>query len=173
MMILEEARNRIRAHLGSSKRAEHSIFVGYVMRCVAERLGADAQLWEVVGLCHDLDYFETADDKRRHGVLVADWLAKDLSLDALDAIRAHDHRSGIQANTTLANALKLADALAVADVVVGRETIVRLLDINGGEGLRALLADRPYLPDMIIDFSQRLHLRLSELAFICGKAPPQ
>src|SRR5262245_4901364 len=98
-MLIEEARNRVATHLGSGKRAEHSGFVGYVMRLLAERLGADTSMWEAVGLCHDLDFFDTADDRRQHGILVANWLPKDLPPEALEAIRAHDHRTGIQANT--------------------------------------------------------------------------
>lgn len=127
-MTAEEALGRVEAHLGTSKRAVHSIFVGSTMKGLAQVVGASAQTWEVVGLCHDLDFFDTVDDRRQHGVLVAEWLAQDLPTEALDAIRSHDHRTGIEANTPLADALKLADALAITDETVGRETVVHLLD---------------------------------------------
>jgi putative nucleotidyltransferase with HDIG domain len=172
-MLIEEARNLVAAHLGSSKRAEHSVFVGYVMRSLAERLGADITIWEVVGLLHDLDFFNTADDRRQHGILTANWLANYLPPDALDAIRAHDHRTAIQANTAIADALKLADALAIADEMAGRETIVDLLNVGDKERLRSVLASRSYLAKMIVEYSQRLRLPLSELAIIYRNAPPQ
>jgi putative nucleotidyltransferase with HDIG domain len=100
MMLIEEARYRIMARLGSSKRAEHSLFVGHIMKFLAKQLGADLSLWEAAGLYHDLDFSVTANDRRQHGILAANWLANDLPMEALDAIRAHDHRTGIQAHTT-------------------------------------------------------------------------
>ena len=170
-MLIDEARNRVVTHLGSTKRAEHSVFVGCVMRLLAERLGADISIWEAVGLCHDLDFFDTADDRRQHGMLAANWLANDLPPEALDAIRAHDHRTGVQANTPIADALKLADALAIADEMASRATIIALLSVDDKEGLRSVLASRSYLPEMLVEFSQRLHLPLSEVGIICRDAP--
>jgi hypothetical protein len=38
MMTVEEALERIEAHLGTSKRATHSIFVGYAMKGLAQIL---------------------------------------------------------------------------------------------------------------------------------------
>lgn len=93
-MTIEDALDRIATHLGSSKRVEHSIFVGHIMRLLAERLGADVVLWEATGLCHDLDFFSTADDRRQHGIVSAAWLAADLPAAALEAIRSHDHQTG-------------------------------------------------------------------------------
>jgi predicted hydrolase (HD superfamily) len=169
-MLIEEARNQVMAHLGSSNRAEHSVFVGHIMRLLATRLGADITTWEAVGLCHDLDFFNTTEDRRQHGILAASWLANDLPPEALDAIRAHDHRTGIKADTPIAEALKLADALAIAVETAGSEAIVRILVVDNKEELRTVLTSRPYLPQMIEGFSQRLRLPLAELAHICGDA---
>src|SRR5262245_25345258 len=171
-MLIEEARKRVLAHLGSSKRAKHSFFVGCVMKLLAERLGADTTIWQAVGLCHDLDFFDTANDRRQHGMLAAQWLANDLPPEALDAIRAHDHRTGFQAGTAIADALKLADALAIADEMVGREAVVSLLSADDKDGLRSVLAGRSYLPAMMVDLSQRLGLPMSELALVCRSASP-
>ena len=172
-MLIEEAHNQVVARLGSTKRAEHSVFVGYIMRLLADRLGADITIWEVVGLCHDLDFFDTAGDRRLHGILAASWLANDLPPEALDAIRAHDHRTGVKAHTAIADALKLADAFAIAVETAGREAIVRLLKINNKEELRSVLTSCPYLSQMIVECSQRLRLPLAELAHICRDAPFQ
>jgi hypothetical protein len=172
-MTIEEALDRVAAHLGSSKRAEHSIFVGDVMRLLAERLGAGAVLWEATGLCHDLDFFSTTDDRRQHGIVSAAWLASDLPDDALEAIRSHDHRTGIPADTPIADALKLADALAIADETIGRDAILALLGSEDEAGLRSAFASRPHLPAMIVNYAAKLCLPLSELATICRKAPAQ
>jgi putative nucleotidyltransferase with HDIG domain len=172
-MLIAEARNRVAAHLGSSKRAEHSIFVAYIMRRLAERLGTDDTMWEAVGLCHDLDFFDTAGDRRQHGILAATWLESDLPPEALNAIRAHDHRTGIEANTAIADALKLADAVAIADETAGRETLVAVLEAEDIDELRAVLASRPYVPGMIVTYSLRLAVPISAIAPICRNAPAQ
>lgn len=172
-MTIEDALDRVATHLGSSKRAEHSIFVGHIMRLLAERLAADTVLWEATGLCHDLDFFSTADDRRQHGIASAAWLAADLPGDALEAIRSHDHRTGIQSDTPIADALKLADALAIADETIGRDAILTLLGSQDEAGLHSAFASRPHLPAMIVSYAAKLRLPLSELAPICRKAPAQ
>jgi predicted hydrolase (HD superfamily) len=166
-MLLEEAHRQVAARLGSSDRAQHSICVGRVMKVLATRLGADGAIWEATGLCHDLDFFVTADDRRQHGILAASWLAGDLPPDALAAIRAHDHRTGVKADSAIADALKLADALAIAIETVGRYAVVRLLEADDVEKLHSVLANRPYLPRIIVEHSQKLGMPLVELAHIC------
>lgn len=173
MITLERARAAVSERLGTSRRAVHSVFVGHAMRSLAERLGADMDLWEIVGLCHDLDYFETAEDRSRHGMLVADWLKDELPADALDAIRAHDHRTGFHADTVLAEALRLADALAIVDERIGRAHSGRLGAGCDASELRDLLAARPYLVEMIGGISEQLRLPLSALGDMCRTAPAQ
>lgn len=45
----------------------HMTAVGLTMRCYAEKLGADADYWEVVGLIHDFDW-EIHPDLDRHPI---------------------------------------------------------------------------------------------------------
>jgi len=120
MLSPTEANNLILFHLGDGLRARHSVFVGYVMDHLAKLLGEDHVHWEVTGLCHDLDFEVTAEDRSRHGLLAAEWLRDELPDVALVAIQSHDHRTGILSETKLALALKLADAIAVGELDVGR-----------------------------------------------------
>jgi predicted hydrolase (HD superfamily) len=60
-----------------------------VMRALAGCLGAEADLWGVTGLLHDLDYAETAEDPQRHARLTCQMLAGRLPDEALHAILAH------------------------------------------------------------------------------------
>jgi predicted hydrolase (HD superfamily) len=69
MLSLAEAEHLVSQHLSATPRAAHSRFVAHVMRQLADRLGADGDLWEIVGLCHDLDFFKTCDDRSQHGLL--------------------------------------------------------------------------------------------------------
>lgn len=158
--------------LGDTPRARHSIFVGHVMRRLAAATGHDAGLWYVTGLVHDLDYFETAEDRSRHGMLAAEWLSGELPEPALEAIRAHDHRTGVSAFTPLAHALRLADALAIVMDSVGSDA-GHLLGRPDAIGLlTARLATRPYLVPMLVDNAAALGLTLDTLVPILSDAPP-
>ncbi|MGH6924905.1 MAG: hypothetical protein ACRED5_14320 [Propylenella sp.] len=114
-MTRAEAVALLREHLDDSPRAAHSRLVAHIMLELAHHFRADVPLWEVVGLCHDLDFFETAADRQRHGLLAAEWLGGKLPEEALAAIRVHDHRTGVRSQSLLADMLKLADVLAVLD----------------------------------------------------------
>jgi HD superfamily phosphohydrolase YqeK len=165
MLTLDDAHRLIAEHLGDAPRASHSIIVGKLMRGLAERTGNDPLLWELTGLCHDLDYVAVAGDWSRHGIVAATWLRDDLPAEALDAIRAHDHRTGIVSTTPLASALKLADALAVAHEQLGSE-LAAILGSADGSALRERLAGRPYLTSMITGLAASLALPLASLGAI-------
>lgn len=158
--------------LGETPRARHSIFVGHVMRRLAAATGHDAGLWYVTGLVHDLDYFDTAEDRSRHGLLAAEWLAGELPEPALDAIRAHDHRTGVTAFTPLACALRLADALAIVMDSVGNQAGHLLSQPDAASLLTARLATRPYLVPMLVDNAAALGLDLDTLVPVLSGAPP-
>ena len=158
--------------LGDTPRARHSIFVGHVMRRLAAATGHDAGLWYVTGLVHDLDYFETAEDRSRHGLLAADWLANELPEPALGAIRAHDHRTGVTSTTPIACALKLADALAITMDSVGGDAGNLLGHPDAIGLLTARLATRPYLVPMMVDNAAAIGLDLETLVPLLSDAPP-
>ena len=108
-----EALALLDARLGDTPKSGHSRAVGEMLRVLAAQCGADPILWALTGFCHDLDYWETQDDRTRHGILTAQWLGDRLPPEALDAIRAHDHRTGVTATSALAQALRLTDILVV------------------------------------------------------------
>src|SRR5258707_235124 len=110
MLRRSEALDLVRRHLGETARATHTHVVACLMRALAAEFTGDAELGEIVALCHGLDYFATADDRAQHGLLTVKWLGDRLPPAAQQAIAAHDHRTGIQADTVLADMLKVADA---------------------------------------------------------------
>lgn len=174
MLSTKEANNLIFVHLGESLRALHSMFVGFLMARLATMLGEDHVLWEVTGLCHDLDFEATADDRSRHGLLTAEWLEDDLPNVALVAIQSHDHRTGIISETALALALKLADAVAVGELDIGREAMVKALSAASPiDRLEEALSARPYLPQLITRPADALSVPLAAVASICRTAPQQ
>jgi predicted hydrolase (HD superfamily) len=172
MLSLPDAHNLIRHHLGDSSRAKHSAFVGFAMRRLAQRLGSDEVLSEVVGLCHDLDYEDTRTEPARHGLTTAKWLKGELPFDALQAIEAHDHRTRVMSETPIADCLKLADALAIIVEKLGERAAAVLASADAEPTLLREFADRAYLPSMVLAISRKRRLPLAVLAEICSSAPP-
>jgi predicted hydrolase (HD superfamily) len=172
MLTIAEAQSLVAEHLGTSSRARHSEFVGYAMRRLAEHLGADAVLWEVTGLVHDLDVEATATDRSQHGLVTSQWLANRLPADALTALAAHDHRTGVSDDTPLASALRLADALAVACGDLGPDAAADLLDAPGAVAhLAEGLSNRPYLAALVTENAASLDIPIALLADILRSGP--
>jgi predicted hydrolase (HD superfamily) len=171
-LSLAEAEQLVADRLGATPRAAHSRFVGLAMGQLAQELGADAELWRVVGLVHDLDYFAVGTDWSRHGLLTAEWLSDRLPAEALAAIAAHDHRTGLQSETLIAQLLKLADGLAVLDETAGREQTVAALR-GGVSALGEIIGIRPFLVDIIGGIAARRGLDYAMLADVLEGMPRQ
>lgn len=167
MLSSEDARLLVRRHLGDSLRAHHSVLVGRIMRHLAYRFGAGEDLWEAVGLCHDLDFFEVANDWTRHGVLTARRLIGELPEEALNAIAAHDHRTGVIAESPLADMLKVADAAAAIIERLGAEAMRSLPAGNAIGSLSERLGDRAYLAEIIGRYGRKHALPAEELFGLC------
>lgn len=142
-LSFDDARQLLEKHLAGSQKVLHCEVVAYIMLGIAAELKEDKELWEIVALCHDLDEEQTKYERTKHGLLTADLLEGRLPIEALNAIRAHDHRTGFVANSTLALGLRLSDALAIADQFAGRALISGLADGTGQERLRSALNSRP------------------------------
>src|SRR5262249_17277001 len=123
MLTAPEADLLVSEHLGTTPRAAHARFVAYVMRQLAQTFAVDAGLWETVGLCHDLDFFKTRDNRSQHGLLTIQWLGDRIPVEAQTAIASHDHRTGVRSDTLLADMLKIADVIAVIDAELGRRML--------------------------------------------------
>ncbi len=69
----------------------HSLASEAVLRALARRLGEDEDLWGITGLLHDIDFPQTRDDPKRHGLLARGMLeGEDLPEEAIGAIEAHN-----------------------------------------------------------------------------------
>jgi uncharacterized protein len=68
--------------------------VGYTMRALAEKLGGDADVWEVVGILHDADWEETKDAPDEHTKHTLAWLKEKKITDGplVHAIMSHNTR---------------------------------------------------------------------------------
>ncbi len=109
MITRDEALKLIREHVKNEKLIKHMIAVEAIMRELAKRLGEDEELWGLVGLLHDIDYEMTKSQMERHGIVGAEMLKDKLPEEALEAIRAHNEKTGHEPKTKLAKALIAAD----------------------------------------------------------------
>ncbi|KAA0006776.1 MAG: HD domain-containing protein [Thermoplasmata archaeon] len=89
---------------------KHMISVAAIMQKLAEKFGEDAEKWRIVGLLHDIDYEFT--DMEEHGKVAADMLKNFLPDDALNAIRAHNEKTGYKPEKKLDYALIASDAIS-------------------------------------------------------------
>jgi len=173
MLSVLDADFLVGQHLGTTARAAHSRIVAYVMRRLAYLFAADADLWEVVGLCHDLDFFHTGDNWSQHGLLTVKWLGDRIPLEAQNAIAAHDHRTGVQSDTLLADLLKIADVITVIDASLGRGPLCEIDRNDALSTLRSRLADRPYLCDMLERYTKKHALSVASVLEIVSASPSQ
>ncbi|MBR0824152.1 HD domain-containing protein [Bradyrhizobium manausense] len=173
MLTPADADRLIVQHLGDTPRAAHTRFVACVMRQLAPGFSASADLWEVVGLCHDLDYFHSSGDWSQHGLTTVSWLGDSIPVEAQEAIAAHDHRTGVQADTLLADMLKLADAVAIIDQRLGRGPFCATDRAAPYAALRRQLSDRFYLGDILERYSEKHGLSFDRIVAIVALAPEQ
>jgi len=91
----------------------HMLATEAIMRALAERLGADPELWGLAGLGHDLDCEEAADDFSRQGVLAAEALRELGAPETVaHAVMAHNPATGVVASSTFDIALLATDQLS-------------------------------------------------------------
>jgi putative nucleotidyltransferase with HDIG domain len=87
----QEAYDLMKQHLSQDNMQKHSIATEVIMRVLAEKLGFDRDIWGIAGLLHDLDYSETKDDMKRHGLLTEEILKeKGVSKEITAAIKSHN-----------------------------------------------------------------------------------
>jgi len=112
MITRGEALEFVKKHVKNRNLVSHMIAVSAIMKRMAERFGEDAQLWEAVGILHDIDYEETSDDFSKHGLVSAEMVADLLPEEGLKAIRSHNELTGVKAESRMEVSLFAADALS-------------------------------------------------------------
>jgi uncharacterized protein len=74
-MTKPQAIELLHAHMQNTNLRRHCYAVGYAMRALAEKLGGDAEVWEVLGILHDADWEETKDVPHEHTKRTLSWLS--------------------------------------------------------------------------------------------------
>ena len=68
--------------------------VGFAMRALAEKLGGDPDMWEVLGVLHDADWEETKETPDQHTKKTLEWLTEIDMTDGpiVHALKSHNTR---------------------------------------------------------------------------------
>jgi len=111
MISRQEALRLLVDCFSDGRKIKHMIAVSAIMKELAERLHMDVEKWELVGLLHDLDYEKTLSEKSKHGMVASEMLKGKLPEECLQAIRAHDHRTGVKSESVMDKALIAADCV--------------------------------------------------------------
>ena len=119
MITREDGLKIVRQHVKNANLVKHMIAVSAIMHGLAEKLGQDEELWEAVGLLHDVDYERVGNDWDRHGLISVEMVGELLPEKALHAIKAHNIRTGVNVESSMDIALLAADALSGLIVATG------------------------------------------------------
>lgn len=144
MISRDEALKLVEQHVKNRNLVKHMIAVSAIMGGLAEKLGEDRGLWEIVGILHDIDYEKVGDDWERHGVVSAEMVADELPENAVHAIRAHNPRTGYKPDSQMDVALLAADALSglvVATALMMPDKKIATVKVRS---LRRKLRDRSF-----------------------------
>lgn len=118
-MISEEEAFSLLNSVGNENLRKHMVAVGAIMAKMAEQFNGDKKMWMMTGLLHDVDYGKA--DMEQHGLMSAEMLKGKLPEEALHAIKAHNERTGVTAESMLDKMLIASDAasgLIVATALV-------------------------------------------------------
>jgi putative nucleotidyltransferase with HDIG domain len=145
-MTRDDALKLVTEQVSNKNLVKHMLAAEAVMRRLARHFGEDEDLWGLAGLIHDLDYDQTVNDFKNHGMVTATMLeGRDVPEAVVYAVKSHPgHFPRIS---------RMDQALYAADPVTG--LIVAA----------ALMHPSKQLKNVDIDFIER---RFTEKRFAAG-----
>jgi putative nucleotidyltransferase with HDIG domain len=123
MNLTQRALDILREWVTSESLRKHCYAVSDSMKYFAQQRGEDADLWEAVGLLHDMDYEKHPNLERSategHPFVGVQWLRRhDWSEEVCRAILSHADYSGVVPQTNLEKTLRAVDELSGLVVAV-------------------------------------------------------
>lgn len=115
MLSRAEALELLEREIEADALRKHMLAVAAIMAAIAAKLAVseeEQENWLLAGLLHDLDYELTQNEFEKHALITAELLAGKLPAECLEAIKAHNPRTGCAPTSEMARALIAADALA-------------------------------------------------------------
>ena len=172
MITREECIDLVKRNVKNRNLVNHMIAVGAIMRGMAERFGEDPDLWEAVGILHDVDYETFGDDFSRHGAVSAYMVQDLLPEDAVNAIRRHNPVTGHEPETRFDISLLVADG--ISGMIVAN-ALVRPTKLDGmkAKSVKKRMKDKSFARQVSRENIMRceeIELPFSEFAQIAVKA---
>jgi predicted hydrolase (HD superfamily) len=177
-MIRDEAIQILEENLGNKNMIKHCLASGAVMRGLARKLKIencelkiDADEWEIAGLLHDADAEKTPEEK--HGATVGEWVKDQVSEEVIQAMAAHNPRTGVEPQSKMGWALFAGEKLT--GLVVATALVLpskKLADVTTEMVLRRFKEPRfaaGAKRENILE-CQKLDLSLEEFVDICLEA---
>lgn len=123
--LTDAARDLLHEWVQSESLRKHCYAVSDCLRHFAEKNGADADLWQAVGLLHDMDYERHPNSEQSategHPAVAAKWLREQgWSEEVCRAILSHANYSGVARETALEKTLCAVDELSGFVMAVAR-----------------------------------------------------
>jgi len=92
MMQRNEALTLLKIYVTSKSLINHCCATAAVMKMAAGYLGEDTEMWETIGILHDIDFEQVGEDMTRHGIEAELILAShDIDPALITIIREHNH----------------------------------------------------------------------------------
>ena len=131
MKDLKESIDMLNKHVKNNNLKKHMYACAAAMKNLAIHFVDNEDLWETVGLIHDIDYERTADDTEMHGTVGKQMLSDEgYSSEICDAVEAHVGR--VPRDTQLKKAIYSVDPLTgliVACALIRPEKILAPIDL--------------------------------------------
>lgn len=92
-MTKQKALELLHEHTKNQNLRRHMYAVGFAMRALAEKLGGEPDMWEILGILHDADWEETKDTPDEHTKRTLEWLGEtDTDERIVHALKSHNRK---------------------------------------------------------------------------------
>ncbi len=129
---IEKAEALVKSKVKNKNLIKHMYAVQHSMRNLAKTLNEDENLWELVGLVHDIDYEETSKNPAEHGIVGANILKEaGYSDDVTSAVLAHV--GNVERDTRIKKEIFAVDGLTgliVACALIHPSKSLEPIDVN-------------------------------------------
>ena len=130
----ENALKIMRECIDNENLQKHCLATQVVMEFLARELGQDEEKWSLAGLLHDIDYVETANNPKQHGLIAAKKLEEmGYPEDIVYAVKVHNEIHNLPRKSLLDKALYAVDPLTgliVAATLVKPEKKIKAIDVS-------------------------------------------
>ncbi len=177
-----DALELLKKYLKNDKLVKHCIAVGAIMKRLAEYFGEDPEVWEKIGILHDIDYEMTMNNPREHGLKAGEILKGKVPDEWIEIIKTHAYElNGYRKPEKLVERMLLA-ADQISGLIIATALVMpnKKLEEVKLETLKRKFKQKDFarrvrrdqileMIDGVIDFDKFLEISLNALKEISDK----